>query len=82
MPDETEPYRRQRLVEINARPGSREALEAEHGRVWMAKQFLADNGNDLVSLAQILWHENLQTTSRHSQRNGEQLAEASERTTF
>jgi site-specific recombinase XerD len=45
----------------------------------MAKQFLADNGNDLVSLAQILGHENLQTTSRYSQRTSEQLAEASER---
>ena len=30
MPDETEPYRRQRLAEINAEP----ALEAEHGKVW------------------------------------------------
>ena len=48
----------------------------------MAKQFLADNGNDLVSLAQILGHENLQTTSRYSQRNGEQLAEASDRLTY
>ena len=45
----------------------------------MAKQFLADNGNDLVSLAQILGHENLQTTSRYSQRGQEQLAEAAER---
>ena len=45
----------------------------------MAKQFLADNGNDLVSLAQILGHENLQTTSRYSQRNAEQLAEGVER---
>ena len=45
----------------------------------MAKQFLADNRNDLVSLAQILGHENLNTTSRYSQRNGEQLAEAADR---
>jgi site-specific recombinase XerD len=45
----------------------------------MAHQFLADNGNDLVSLAQILGHENLNTTSRYSQRTGEQLREASER---
>ena len=45
----------------------------------MAKQFLANNGNDLVSLAQILGHENLQTTSRYSQRNEEQLGEAVER---
>jgi site-specific recombinase XerD len=45
----------------------------------MAKQFLADNGNDLVSLSQLLGHENLNTTSRYSQRNEEQLSEASER---
>jgi site-specific recombinase XerD len=48
----------------------------------MAKQFLADNNNDLVSLSQILGHENLQTTSRYSQRNGGQLAEASERLSY
>jgi integrase/recombinase XerC len=42
----------------------------------MAKQFLADTGNDLVSLAQILGHENLQTTSRYSQRNAAQLEQA------
>ena len=47
-----------------------------------AKQFLVDNGNDLVSLAQILGHENLNTTSRYSQRNAEQLGEASERLIF
>ena len=34
MSDETEAIRRQQLVEINAQPGSREALEAEHGQVW------------------------------------------------
>ena len=48
----------------------------------MAKQFLADNGNDLVSLAQILGHVNLQTTSRYSQRGEEQLGEAVERLTY
>ena len=34
MTDPTEAIRRQRLAEINAEPGSREALEAEHGQVW------------------------------------------------
>jgi hypothetical protein len=32
--DPTEPSRRERLVEINAEPGSREALEAQYGKVW------------------------------------------------
>ena len=48
----------------------------------MAKQFLADNSNDLVSLAQILGHESLNTTSRYSQRSGEQLAEGVERLSY
>ena len=34
MTDETEPIRRRRLAEINAEPGSREALEAQYGKVW------------------------------------------------
>jgi hypothetical protein len=34
MPGPTEPIPRQRLVEINAEPGSREALEAQYGKVW------------------------------------------------
>ncbi len=42
MPDETEPYRRQRLAEINAEPGSRDALEAEHGQVWSTDQLSQD----------------------------------------
>jgi hypothetical protein len=34
MSDPTEPIRRQRLAEINAQPGSREALETQYGKVW------------------------------------------------
>lgn len=34
MDDTAEEFRRQRLVEINVEPGSREALEAVHGKVW------------------------------------------------
>lgn len=42
MPDATEPYRRQRLAEINAEPGSREALEAQHGQVWNTQELGQD----------------------------------------
>ncbi len=42
MPDETEPYRRQRLAEINAQPDTREALEAEHGQVWSTQELSQD----------------------------------------
>lgn len=34
MSDPTETIRRQRVAEINAEPGSREALEAQYGQVW------------------------------------------------
>lgn len=34
MADPTEDIRRAMVIEINAEPGSREALEAEHGQVW------------------------------------------------
>jgi hypothetical protein len=42
MSDATEPYRRQRLAEINAQPGNREALEAEHGQVWSTEELSRD----------------------------------------
>jgi hypothetical protein len=38
MNDPTEAARRGRLAEINAEPGSREALEAEYGQVWDIEQ--------------------------------------------
>lgn len=34
MTDSTEPIRRARMVEINANPAGREALEALYGKVW------------------------------------------------
>ena len=48
----------------------------------MAHQFLADNNNDLVSLAQILGHENLNTTKRYVQRTPDQLGETAERLSY
>jgi len=38
MSDPTETIRRDRITEINAEPGSREALEAQHGDVWDTEQ--------------------------------------------
>jgi hypothetical protein len=38
MDDVTEAIRRARLVEINAEPGSRKALEAKHGQVWTTQE--------------------------------------------
>jgi len=34
MSDPTESIRREMVAEINAEPGSREYLEAKHGKVW------------------------------------------------
>lgn len=48
----------------------------------MAHQFLSDNQNDLVALAQILGHESLNTTARYTKRSEQQLGEASERLTY
>src|SRR5262249_17452195 len=48
----------------------------------MAHQFLEDNQQDLIALAQMLGHENLNTTKRYVQRTHEQLASASERLAY
>jgi hypothetical protein len=42
MTDPTEELRRERLIEINAAPGTREALEAVHGQVWDTSQLAED----------------------------------------
>jgi len=42
MNDDTENIRRLQLEEINTQPGSREALEVEHGQVWDTKQLSED----------------------------------------
>ena len=42
MSDPTEAIRRERLAEINAVPGGRTALEAEHGQVWDTQQLAQD----------------------------------------
>jgi hypothetical protein len=42
MIDPTAAIRRERLAEINAEPGSREALEARHGQVWDTGQLAQD----------------------------------------
>ena len=48
----------------------------------MEHQFLEDNPGDLVALAQILGHENLNTTKRYVQRTDEQLGDASDRINY
>ena len=40
--DPTEAVRKELLATINAEPGSREALEAEHGQVWDTRQLGED----------------------------------------
>jgi hypothetical protein len=40
--DRAEAARRQRLAEINAAAGGREALEARHGQVWNTQELTRD----------------------------------------
>ena len=42
MHDPTEAIRRNELAQINAEPGSREALEAKHGEVWDTQELQRD----------------------------------------
>lgn len=42
MTDSTEEIRREMVAEINAEPGSREALEVQHGQVWSTDQLQED----------------------------------------
>ena len=42
MIDETEPFRRQRIAEINAEPSERAALEAQYGQVWNTEELSRD----------------------------------------
>lgn len=47
-----------------------------------ALQFLRDTNNDLVALAQILGHENLNTTKIYSQRSNSDLADIAEKLSY
>ena len=42
LTDAMDGIRHQRLIDINAKPGSRTALEAKHGRVWETSELAAD----------------------------------------
>ena len=42
MTDDTEAARTEMVQQVNAQPGSREALEAEHGQVWDTTELAQD----------------------------------------
>jgi hypothetical protein len=42
MSDPTEAIRKELVAQINAEPGSREALEAQHGQIWDTNQLRED----------------------------------------
>lgn len=42
MSDPTEQARREMVQQINTAPGSREALEAQHGQVWDTEELTKD----------------------------------------
>ena len=48
----------------------------------MAHRFLEDTNNDLVGLAQVLGHENLNTTSRYTKRTQDDLAAAADKMSY
>jgi site-specific recombinase XerD len=48
----------------------------------MAHQFFEDNPGELVGLAQVLGHEDVNTTACYTKRSGEQLADAAERLNY
>jgi site-specific recombinase XerD len=48
----------------------------------MAHQYLADNPGDLVGLAQILGHENVNTSARYTKHTQQQLGESAERLSY